>query len=353
MSRENASGELPYTALYGLRALAPIIILTNHWSEGLFTHLLSQQQLSIDIFFAVEGFLVADALFRADLATTFWSMMWKRLVKIYPLYIVGLGASFCLALLLLNAGISEWTPIIVREAATHNLFLLPTFVDEAYIFPLNPPTWAIVLELYAYAVICLLRRWIALPLLAAITLTVTLIYLGFIFYSRDLNMGYGPTTYWGGSARCAFGFFLGVTLFHINRRFGDRFPSVSPLYIWAALIAAMFIPGRLIGLPLLFIGVPILVWLAGVSSEQSYLGKFGQSARRLAYPIYLLHYPVLTAFRKASQALSISKELQASLPYYIGVLGTVFVVASFATYLLDRLGHSQRRRVLTRHPEGT
>jgi hypothetical protein len=50
------------------------------------------------MFFAVEGFLVAHALFRAYLATTAWSMMWERLVKTCPLYIVGLETNLCLAL---------------------------------------------------------------------------------------------------------------------------------------------------------------------------------------------------------------------------------------------------------------
>jgi len=271
MSRENATGELPYTALYGLRALAPIIILTNHWSEGLFTHLLSQQQLSIDIFFAVEVSL-SLTLFSSRPCDDLLVDDVEALRQDLPALYCRPGASFCLALLLLNAGISEWTPIIVREAATHNLFLLPTFADETYIFPLNPPHGN-------RAGTLRLRGDLSPPTMDWPPA------LGGNHTDGDADLPrfhiLQPRSQHGIRPDDILGWIRALRFWILSR--GDAFSHKSKvwrpssegrsLFIWAAFIAAMFIPGRLIGLPLLFIGVPALVWLAGVSSERRTLAN--------------------------------------------------------------------------------
>jgi peptidoglycan/LPS O-acetylase OafA/YrhL len=321
-------------ALTGLQALAPIMIFTSHWTEGLFRDPFMQSQLSIDFFFAVEGYFCARLMAEGGRDATFPSLIWDRLSRIYPLYLLGILMSLSIAAVLAVSGSVEWPWRIVEQAVTFNTFFLPTFVDSAYVFPLNPPTWAIALEVYAFVLLCLLRKRLNLHLLVPLVLSAGLFCLAVSFLARNPNMGYQPQSYWGGYPRCLFGFFYGALAYHLVLRWGHRLPRLTPLLMWCAFLAMMLLPSKYVSLPLLVVAMPIVVLLSATAINPSWLRGVARQAGRLAYGLYMLSYPVLIAFRHGVEAIGRPQSALGLLCFYILVLGSIAVVSHVAVAAL-------------------
>lgn len=337
-------------ALLGLGVLAPIGIMTGHWSDFSAPNLLPQGQLSIDIFFAIEGFFAAGILLRAGSGTSYWSLMGQRLLKIYPLYLLGILLSLVLVIPHALHGASDWTPATVQEAFLMNAALLPSFALYSFaVFPFNPPTWAIALEVYAFALFCLMRRHLTPSRLLVFTIAVAIAYVLLALMAHDTNMGFRARHYWGGYGRCLFGFAWGVLLYHVLRRLGPVLPSLNPLLIWAAFIGILFIDIPQAALPIGIIAMPLLVWLAAASTNPSWLEGIARQAGRLSYGVYLLHYPILLSFHHAAEDYRVPAELLATPWYYLLVLSTVILAAHVATGLLTWTGSSAARLYSMRH----
>jgi peptidoglycan/LPS O-acetylase OafA/YrhL len=330
-------------ALQGLRVLAPIGIMTNHWAEGLFHNLVPQEQICIDIFFMIEGLLAAEILKQTGSTVSFRKLMGDRLLKIYPLYLAGIALSLLLILYRVATGGSNLSATAVQEAFVLNMFFLPSFGLTNHVFPFNPPTWAIALEIYAFAVFCLMRRWITLARLITFTAMVTIAYVALAVITYDDNMGYRIQHYLGGYGRCLFGFCGGMLLYHIVSRVRPPTFQLNPLLIWTLFIALLLVDMPGAGFVLAIVGMPLLVWLGATASNPAWLEGFGQHAGRLSYGIYLLHYPMLLLFRGAARSLGISNEWLATPWYYLAFLAAVLVTATAATELLTRTARAIKR----------
>ncbi|GGE17939.1 hypothetical protein GCM10011390_41410 [Aureimonas endophytica] len=327
----------PSTALMGLRALAPIMIFTSHWTEGLIDNPFYQQQLSIDLFFAVEGFLAASLLEREGQEAPLRRLVGQRVAKIYPLYLLGLLLSLGFAALFAAIGLPLWPADVLRGAVVWNSVLLPSFADPVFVFPLNPPTWAIALEIYVFVLFCALRHRLNLPALVAITGLSAGLCLLLSVLARDPNMGFGPQSYWGGYPRCLFGFFVGVLLHRIVRRWRAVLPHLHPLLIWGAFLGILSLRVHAIGLPLLVTAVPLLVGLAALASEPAWLRRLGQWSGQRAYGLYLLSYPILVGFHGAVASLGLTPQGLGLLAYYLVVLATIVLAAHATVGLPDRV----------------
>ncbi|NLS05612.1 acyltransferase [Rhizobium sp. P32RR-XVIII] len=329
-------------ALTGLQALAPIMIFTSHWTEGLFKDPFTQGQLSIDFFFAIEGYFCGRLMAEGGRTATFQSLIWGRLSRIYPLYLLGILMSLSVAAILAEVGSVEWPWPVVQQAVTFNPFFLPTFVDPAYVFPLNPPTWAIALEVYAFAMLCLLRKWLNLHLLIPLVLSAGLLCLAVAFLARNPNMGYQPQSYWGGYPRCLFGFFYGALAYHLVQRWGHKLPRLNPLLMWCAFLAMMLLPSKYVSLPLLVVAMPIVVLLSATATNPLWLRGVARQAGRLAYGFYMLSYPVLIALRHGVEAIGRPQSALGFLFFYIVVLGSIAVVSHVAVAALRSKGEATK-----------
>jgi peptidoglycan/LPS O-acetylase OafA/YrhL len=112
-------------------------------------------------------------------------------------------------------------------------------------------------------------------------------------------------------------------------------PSLHPIIIWSMFIAVHFISVQWLSIPLLLIGVPVIVCLGAVSSNAKLLISFGEQSGRIAYGIYLLHFPLLTAFDILTNGIYRSGDLMPNLINYFTILSIVIVVAYLATRFVD------------------
>jgi peptidoglycan/LPS O-acetylase OafA/YrhL len=141
------SGKLVFHTLDGMRGVAALLVVLRHTTHFFGDFGFQESYLAVDVFFAMSGVVLANAYeqrLKAGLpAKTF---AWIRLVRLYPLYALGLA----LAVLALAFGAdhekASWLPWTLPFA----VFLLPNLLPftGTSTFPLNGPAWSLFMELW-------------------------------------------------------------------------------------------------------------------------------------------------------------------------------------------------------------
>jgi len=141
-----------FTTLDFLRGIAAIAVVCFHYSQSISVLLLPHAFLAVDFFFMLSGFVLAyayEARFREGL--TLKQFMKIRIVRLYPLYLIGITIP------LISIGVLAFLQMphdnILRSALTYcfHLLLIPTppvFAENpGPLFPLNLPAWSLFYEL--------------------------------------------------------------------------------------------------------------------------------------------------------------------------------------------------------------
>ena len=335
--------EASYPTLHVVRALMAIAVFASHWSVPRYAMLVPQIQLPVDIFFSVEGFLAASVAFSRCDSYGRWTPVLRRVMAIYPLYLMGLVAGLLVMYPLALRLQDGWSLHIFGVAAIRGLLMLPTFsaATAHAVYPFNSPSWAIVLETAIFAVFWPLRARLNVCTLALITLVAVGLMLGLVIHWHDINMGWRGPDFWGGFPRVAFGFFGGALLFRIMQFTGPILPRLNPLLIFVMAGGMLFLKVHLIGLPLLLVVVPFLTWIGATSTEPKWLAGLGWQAGRHAYAIYLLAFPAVLAFREIGASLMISDTWLWGPASFPVLLCMVLMAAHIGTLIDERLRHAR------------
>ncbi|MGH6880262.1 acyltransferase family protein [Hypericibacter sp.] len=173
-------------ALTGLRAFAALAVLLYHFREyvppilgphAVPVHLLfSAGYLGVDLFFLLSGFIIAyryGATVRGFAGRAYWSYLWARLVRLYPVHLVTLTAM----LLLVGLAQAFGLPIANPHYYETDDFFKQLLLIAGWAVPIsrswNVPAWSISCEWAAYLVFPALHaltgrlplRWRSLALL--------------------------------------------------------------------------------------------------------------------------------------------------------------------------------------------
>lgn len=230
-------------ALDGLRGLAALCILFYHAIGP--TYGLDGFRgfaLAVDFFFVLSGFVVARAYeHRLSSGLTFAGFTKIRFRRLYPTIAAGILIGGAVAL-------TEFDPLVALALTVAGLLFVPLLDDHGLgIFPANGPQWSLFFEFFANVVHGLLLWRLRVPVLLALWVTsLGLAALGASFH-RYTTLGVLGHTFWFGFARVLCGYIFGILLY----RFGFK------------------------GLKL---NIPAARWLGDIS-----------------YPLYAVHYPVITA----------------------------------------------------------
>ena len=292
-----------YTTLEGMRGIGAIYVVLLH-GELLFGAAAPQSAyLGVDFFFVLSGFIVAHVYAQPlDDGLPITAFLRSRLLRLYPVYLLGMLTGVALAVESMVVGHSDllWNytqPLISLPFA---MALLPSPVSDA-MFPLDIPAWSLLLEFViniVFAVRCLrsTRSLLAIMAVAGVVLVNALVTMD------TLNFGWNKPTGILGLARIAFSFPLGVFVYRLHR----RLPSLE-LPGWFFLVPTLTLTLLMYATPsgatriafdAVFIVIisPALV-LSGAASnpgrqwvERGFI-LFGA----LSYPLYTLHYPTLMA----------------------------------------------------------
>jgi peptidoglycan/LPS O-acetylase OafA/YrhL len=288
------AGQYRFVVLDGLRGVAAAAIVVRHCPALFGKLVIPNSQLAVDLFFLLSGFVLAAAYERRlseDMSVR--RFMTLRLIRLYPLYAVGLGLGVVAAAGAILAHRPEaLSGPVLAGAVIPALFMLPS-VATAVLFPLNSPAWSLFFEMLANLAYGLLGagRRVSNGLLITVVLLC-----GAAFVACTLALGgIGAGAEWPTAVtafpRVGFSFFAGVMLYRIPR----PVLAVPPWALTGALLALFWIaPGGQLGavyqLAVVFALFPLLVWTAACATSAAgrpaylFLGL-------VSYGAYALHKP--------------------------------------------------------------
>jgi peptidoglycan/LPS O-acetylase OafA/YrhL len=331
-----------YYCLDMMRGVAAILVVVYHLGMAK-TQLAPSGIAAVDFFFILSGFVV-DRAYAGKLreGMKFGEFMLLRLIRLYPLFLVGILIGLCRgsgAAALSAPGARPMSEIL--GSLGFNLLMLPSpFSNE--LFQLNAPGWSLFLELLINALFAVLLVGVGTRLLLA---TVIISAGGMIYTALlwdTLNIGWGWPTFMGGIFRVGFGFPLGMLI----SRWLTNPPRVTPAaaVLPVLLVVALASPGHnylgtYYDLLCAMLVSPILV-LAGARYEFP-VSLNGPAAMlgNISYPLYAVHLPAISIFAFVSGKIGLG-----GLPSMAVFLALLLL----SSVILDRHFDRPIRKFLTR-----
>jgi peptidoglycan/LPS O-acetylase OafA/YrhL len=349
--------------LDAIRGIAAIVIVVRHAPVFFGGWAVPQSYLAVDLFFVLSGVVVANAYESRVLGgMSVQQFTWTRLVRIYPLYILGTVLGLmpnALGLIPVLAAKFAMTPALPPAELGLTLLLAALVMPNLWstsMFPLNGPAWSLFFELvansfYAAALRFLdTRALIVIMLISASGLAVWL----YVHPTEGLDVGFGPETMLGGAFRVGYSFFAGVLLYRQfkSRQAGRGGKGTKPLASWTllVLVSALLLarPPQHLHIYYDFIAVvavfPALIYLGMGCKVSGNLARLFATLGALSYAIYALHEPLIGLARGALVKLA-----HISVDQYVPYIGLLFLGwLMLACWLLDRHYDAPLRRALMR-----
>lgn len=294
-----------------LRGIAALAVVSFHvFRPAGSAAPLPRAYLAVDLFFCLSGFVLAHAYAQRFLeGETVGRFMLRRLIRLYPFYLVGtlLGAA-----LLLNdiaAGtksVASITQCILGLGA--NLLFLPAAVvsgDETNsLFPVLFPAWSLFWELIANFLFALVAARMSWRSLSAILLAGLLM----LFISGGsydtLDAGARWIDMWAGGGRVIWSFFAGVAL---QRFYAQARPApLTSKWLQPALAAVLLVVmaqtvlGWAVDLVTIVLLFPLLVFIGARTSNPT---PFGHWLGYVSYGVYVLHAPLIDLIDRVTKWL--------------------------------------------------
>ncbi len=338
----------PFVGLDALRGAAAILVVIWH-ATALFGFGPASGYLAVDLFFVISGFVLAhayDGRIAAGMTTV--GFMRVRLIRLYPLYLLGVGImTAALAAALIIGAKTNWTFARLAATLAFNLAFLPApplGTVDPNLYPLDVPAWSLAFEIVINVVFVALwrplrqsGRTLALALVASIAIAILVAEHG------DINLGAQWDGLAGGMARVTYSFFAGVLL--RRAEFAIRRP-VSGLLVVAALLLALWLPVAAAWRPVFDFAAVLVVFplfvLVAAAARPNALAPLFTLLGRASYAVYALHVPLLALVLGVLPRL-----FHGHLPSG-PLVGGLFVVGVFGTALLADAAYDNpvRRRLL-------
>lgn len=340
-----------FETLEGLRAVGALLVVVRHVPELFGGFWPPESFLAVDLFYLVSGIVVAHAYTkRLSGGGQFGRFLLTRVIRLYPLYLVGLALGLASALISYATDPhSDWTPFKFAEAIALGLLMIPMLPGlQANGSTLDPPTWTLFPELAANGTWAALLKWLWWPVVIAIMAVC-----GWGVWQAseifgELDVGYGPDQVWAALARAGYSFFAGVLILRLLGGRKITAPVVSFLCLAALVAILVSNPGDELAsnyeAAVVIIGFPLLIVVAGLFEPGPRIGKLFGWLGRLSWGVYLFHLPLGRLVQQtALKGISLPKGVE-GLP-----LGALFIVGVFGfAWVMDRFYDTPVRNWLTK-----
>ncbi|SDD93327.1 acyltransferase family protein [Paraburkholderia lycopersici] len=291
-----------YATLDGLRGAAAMVVVFVHFHALYHLPEIEHGYLAVDLFFAMSGFVIANAY---DRKLSSGELNWQkyfvlRLFRLYPLYFAGLALG--VAALAYRLPASDWHQIasavpgsllmMPSHAPLRTFYPLPEKLD--LIYPLDFPAWSLFFELTASLAYGLFFRHLTTRVLVFI-MCASGVLLGIAAYTSGLSNGVSWPTFYVGFARLGYAFPAGLLLYRFHRP-ARRRGSLSAIVIVVLAVGLLFMPWSTVHQPavdllIALIALPAIVWAAcRVEPPARLLSLFAFSGA-ISYAVYVLHVP--------------------------------------------------------------
>ncbi|MBI1360394.1 MAG: acyltransferase family protein [Alphaproteobacteria bacterium] len=304
-----------FVTLDGVRGYGALIVVFAH-SMVFYAGLTSAQPhgpFVVDTFFMLSGFVIAYAyeprLHRGMSRTTF---MLQRLVRLYPLYLLGILFGVVVYFSGLGGPEVQELPGRLIQLVPQLLFLpAPDFFNENHVYPLDFPAWSMFFELFINLVYIL--AWPILKKTYAVVIAVGIGIAGLFvttYFYGSLDTGPHWSTFWGGFSRVGFGFFAGVLLFRLAG--SPTKPVMRTGWLWAIpwllMPVLIFVPATpqtrpIIDIALSVLFAPLLTWTSMKLKPPKALIPLFTYGGAISYAIYVLHFPMFEVARHVAWRL--------------------------------------------------
>lgn len=338
-----------YAAFDGLRGLAAISVVLFHIGHWLnVPWLAANSDLAVGFFFCLSGYVMVLAYGRKlEQGISFISFVRIRLIRLMPIIVLGLCISFLYVLMRVFVKHENVAPVALVLSFALGLVNLPylnapAVIGGPEIFPLNGPQYSLFLEIVANFVWAGVRRLNGL--IASFSLAV-------LCYGVVLWDGIGgdeSRTFWLGFPRVGASFFLGIALFHFDKRYLQKlswgavvwptvfFTGVAIMlvtFFWPVNVPAL---GTWFWIPLLS---PLLILSGAKVRLSGTLRSLSLLGGALSYPIYALHYPLFCWINGIYQIIMAHRDVRIEGPLIlVAVLGLSYLALRFVDEpLRDRL----------------
>ncbi len=203
-----------FRTLDGLRGIAALLIVMRH-TENFFAPIaFKESYLAVDLFFVMSGVVLCHSYEQKLLhGLSPWRFAWLRIVRIYPLYLLGCAIAVPALLLTPDSLISTHNLVQVMLLG---LFLFPNVFPGGggNLYPLDAPSWSLFFELsvnFFYGFFCIRLNDRITAVIVAVSGAALL---PIILFSRhhNLNLGFTLKSFPSGIFRVAFSFFIGVLI---------------------------------------------------------------------------------------------------------------------------------------------
>src|SRR5271170_416920 len=154
----------------GVRGVAAICVMLGHFVVPLGVNhvLFASSYFAVDIFFCLSGFVICYSYEdRLDHGLSTIDFIKVRLIRLYPMYVLGLALGVCHLFSEYWLGRAKHTAETVILVISFGLLFLPWSgkfenghdggQDETALFPLNMPSWSLFFELFVSVSYALFR----------------------------------------------------------------------------------------------------------------------------------------------------------------------------------------------------
>lgn len=289
--------------LDAIRGMAALVVVCLHEFEAFagLPHPYSGY-LAVDLFFLLSGYVIASAYdSRLSTGMSLLTFLKLRLIRLYPLYLVGFTIGVVRVLTQFLAGSNPPPAEAFALGSLLELFMLPTPMTVGWrfdvLFFVNLPAWSLFFELlinifYAAVHQHLSRRVLALLLLIS---GASLIYVG--LQQDSLEVG----NYWHTVTACvprvAFPFLLGAFIF----RYLPKFPALRSFWAWPlTLLVVPLLAWHPVGyqavydLVLVMCVFPVVVHVGTAIQTRGLTTAASKVAGEVSYALYIVHMPLLS-----------------------------------------------------------
>ena len=150
-----------FWVLHGMRGIGAILVCIMHIGP---LYVGFQGYLAVDFFFLLSGFVICHAYdqeLRQGLSP--WRFMQRRLLRLYPVYALGISLPLFIGLLFSVTQGLVWQTRNIWVCYILNMLYLPApewanVSNYSVLYPMNMVAWSLAFELLAYVAYCFGHR---------------------------------------------------------------------------------------------------------------------------------------------------------------------------------------------------
>lgn len=308
MSREALPAEnSPRTRLAvldGMRGVAAVFIILDHLTDVMKPPLFPGRYLAVDLFFLLSGFVIAHSYAdRLRDGMSIRDFMLQRMVRLYPLYLLGVILGLIVILpATRGAGSNNWINLAIDAVAGILFFPSPSqfTVADGSVSRLNSPSWSLFYELLVNFLFALVVPYLSTRRLGIIIAGGAMAMTAVVIHTNTLDLGWWLTTphVLGGLGRSIFCFFSGVAVYRIwqtGRYASLRLPG---WLVFIALVVALTLPGSgswhgVVALVCAWIVFPALILAGAQATTGPKMLLVCANLGAASYAFYILQVPII------------------------------------------------------------